>query len=47
MIAPASMSQAVDSRQVARAFVAVFRVARITADITQEDLAERAYCDRT
>jgi transcriptional regulator with XRE-family HTH domain len=36
-----------DPRQVAKAFGAVLRTARVSAGIPQEVLAERADCDRT
>jgi transcriptional regulator with XRE-family HTH domain len=38
---------ALDPREVARAFGAALRVARTTAGISQDVLAERADCDRT
>jgi hypothetical protein len=39
--------RAVDPREVAKAFGIILRVARDTAGITHEVLAEQAYCDRT
>src|SRR6267154_2716736 len=38
---------ALDPRQVARAFGAILRAARVAAGLSQEVLAERADCDRT
>jgi transcriptional regulator with XRE-family HTH domain len=38
---------ALDPRQVAKAFGAILRAARVAAGISQEVLAERADCDRT
>jgi transcriptional regulator with XRE-family HTH domain len=38
---------ALDPRQVAQAFGAALRTARLAAGISQEVLAERADCDRT
>jgi len=38
---------ALDPHQVAKAFGAVLRTARVAAGISQEVLAERADCDRT
>lgn len=38
---------ALDPRQVARAFGAILRAARVAAGLSQEVLAERADCDRS
>lgn len=38
---------ALDPHQVAKAFGAILRAARVAAGISQEVLAERADCDRT